>query len=114
MNFDPYDLLYLGAGMMFTGILAFVLCAIGDAALPMIGRLKRRLQPDPKYLSWYRDGRPWMNDKKWLADSWDGEGHVYVRERDKATRYDRETALKLTPKYDGSGGIEKRAGIERA
>lgn len=70
------------------------------------------------WLSWYRDPIDW-NGKHYLMDGidWDTgekEGHVYVTDRDRATRYTREEALKLTPKYDGSGGIAKRTGIERA
>lgn len=72
------------------------------------------------WLSWYFSPSPiGYQGKQWLMDGTDWDtgdkcGHVYTTNRDSATRYTREEALKLTPKYDGSSGIEKRSGIERA
>lgn len=86
----------------------------------VVSQVKDMEKAGKVWLSWYYSPSPiGYQGKQWLMDGtdWDTgekEGHVYTRNRDHATRYTREEALKLTPKYDGSSGIAKRAGIERA
>lgn len=85
----------------------------------VVAQVKDMEKAGKVWLSWYRDPINW-NGKHYLVDDIDHEtgkpdgGHWYTTDRDRATRYTREEALKLTPKYDGSSGIAKRAGIERA
>lgn len=65
------------------------------------------------YISWYRDVRPWMNDVQYLRrmDNPD-HGWYYTKHIELAHRFDSyEEALLITPGYDGSGGMEERAGV---
>lgn len=66
----------------------------------------------PRFISWYRP--PLRDHVEYLAEAGDGEGFIYVRDKQRAHRFEEySAALQATPSYDGSANIGDRAGVER-
>lgn len=78
-------------------------------------QMRRGAHPEAEgmqFISWYQP--PLREHREYIAKPVDSDGWIYVRDRNMAHRFDCYAAADIaTPKYDGSAGIERRAGVER-